>query len=201
MHPNTAFRWEDAQALRAFAREVGMGMLFAATPDGPRVAHVPFVFLDDDRIGFHLARGNGIVRHLAGSEALLVVNGPDAYISPDWYQLDHDQVPTWNYLALELQGVVTKLDRDGLIAQIDALTAEQEGHLAPKLPWTRDKMSEGRFDKMLGAITGFEMRISAWRSTAKLGQNKPASARANVADALDAVGNKAVAHLMRNLGE
>jgi transcriptional regulator len=199
MHPNSAFRWEDRDELRAFAREVGMGVLFAATPDGPRVAHVPFVFLDEDRIGFHLARGNGLVRHLAGSEALFVINGPDAYISPDWYALDHDQVPTWNYLALELQGMATKMDQDQLIAQVDAMTAEQEARLAPKPAWTRDKMSAGRFEKMLGAITGFEMRITAWRSTAKLGQNKPQSARASAAEALDAVGQKAVAYLMRNL--
>ena len=44
MHPNPAFRWEDRDAMRAFAREIGFGMLFAATADGPRVeigrAHV-----------------------------------------------------------------------------------------------------------------------------------------------------------------
>jgi transcriptional regulator len=199
MHPNSSFRWEDRDSLRAFAKEIGFGMLFAATPDGPRVAHVPFVFLDDDRIGFHFARGNGIVRHLNGSEALFVINGPDAYISPDWYALGNDQVPTWNYLALELQGVVTRMDQAQLTAQVDALTASQENQLAPKQPWTRDKMSDGRFEKMLGAIVGFEMSVTAWRSTAKLGQNKPPEARALVADALDAVGRKAMAHLMRNI--
>jgi transcriptional regulator len=199
MHPNATFRWEDRDALRAFAREIGFGMIFAATPDGPRVAHVPFVFLDDDRIGFHVARGNGLTKHLDGAEALCVVNGPDDYISPDWYGLDNNQVPTWNYLALELQGSVTKMDRDGLIAQVEALTAAQEGKLAPKPAWTRDKMDSAVFDKMLGAINGFEMRIIAWRSTAKLGQNKPADVREKVAVALDAQGQKAVAHLMRNL--
>jgi transcriptional regulator len=122
MHPNAAFRWEDRDALRAFAREVGFGMVFAATPDGPRVAHVPFVFLDDDRIGFHLARGNGLTRHLDKSEALFVVNGPDGYISPDWYGID-DQVPTWDYLALELQGRVRKMLAEELVAQVDMLSA------------------------------------------------------------------------------
>ena len=111
MHPNSAFRWDDRDALRAFAREVGFGMLFAATPDGPRVAHLPFVFLDDDRIAFHTARGNVIAKHLDGTEALFVVNGPDAYISPDWYELGNDQVPTWNYLALEMQGPVRQIGR------------------------------------------------------------------------------------------
>jgi transcriptional regulator len=199
MHPNSAFRWEDRDALRAFAEEIGFGMVLATTPDGPRVAHAPFVFLDEDRIGFHLARGNGIARHLANSEALMVVNGPDAYISPDWYRLDHNQVPTWNYLALELQGAVTRMDRDALVAQVEALTAAQEARLSPKPVWTRDKMDEGVFDKMIGAIIGFEMRITAWRGTAKLGQNKPEAAREGAAAALDACGQSAVAHLMRTL--
>ena len=199
MHPNSSFRWEERSSLIAFAREIGFGTIFAATPDGPRVAHVPFVFLDEDRIGFHLARGNGLTKHLASMEALFVVNGPDAYISPDWYELDHNQVPTWNYLALEMQGQVAKLDQAGLIAQAEAVTAQQEARLSPKPEWTRDKMDAAVFGKMLGAITGFEMRITAWRSTAKLGQNKPAEARENVAKALDERGQKSVAHLMRTL--
>ncbi len=199
MHPNSNFRWDDRDVLRGFARDIGFGMLFAATPDGPRVAHLPFVFLDDDRIGVHLARGNGLTKHLDGAEALFVINGPDAYISPEWYQAGHDQVPTWNYLALELQGQITKMDHQALIDQVDAMTQEQEGRLLPKPVWTRGKMPAGLFDKMTGAITGFEMRITAWRSTAKLGQNKSPEVRGNAADALEAQGQRAMAHLMRTL--
>ena len=198
MHPNPQFRWEDREAMRAFATEIGFGMLFAATPDGPRVAHIPFVFLDEDRIGFHVARGNGIARGLAGTEALFVVNGPDAYISPDWYELS-DQVPTWNYLTLEMQGTVTKIDRETLVAQADALSLQHETRLAPKPVWTREKMADGLFEKMLGGIFGFEMRVTAMRGTAKLGQNKTPEARANVADALDTRGQRAMALLMRDL--
>lgn len=198
MHPDPKFRWEDRDAMRAFATEIGFGMLFAATPDGPRVAHVPFVFLDEDRIGFHLSRGNGIVRGLEKQEALFVVNGPDAYVSPDWYGID-DQVPTWNYLAVEMQGPITKMDDAALTAQADVLSALHEERLAPKPVWTREKMSQGRFDKMKTGIFGYELRITAWRGTAKLGQNKPADARTRVADALEAQGQRAMAHLMRNL--
>lgn len=198
MHPNPKFRWEDRDAMRAFATEIGFGMLFAATPDGPRVAHIPFIFLDDDRIGFHIARGNGIVRGLEHGEALFVVNGPDAYISPDWYGID-DQVPTWNYLTIEMQGAVTKMDRETLIAQADALSRLNEERLAPKPVWTRDKMVDGLFDKMLGGIFGYEMRVTAWRGTAKLGQNKPPEVRARTADALEAQGQRAMALLMRDL--
>ena len=198
MHPNAAFRHEDRDALRAFAAEIGFGMLFLTTPDGPRVAHVPFVFLGDDRITFHLARGNAITKHLDGAEALFVINGPDGYISPDWYGID-DQVPTWNYIALELQGPVRKMDEAALIAQVDALSENQEARLAPKPVWTREKMAHGYFEKLLRGITGFEMTITAWRSTVKLGQNKSAEVRAAAADGAEAAGNRAIAHLMRTL--
>lgn len=200
MHPNGAFRWDDRDAMRAFAAEIGFGMLFLTTADGPRVAHVPFVFLDDERIGFHVARGNALAKHLDGAEALFVINGPEGYISPDWYGID-DQVPTWNYVALELQGSVRKMDEAALIAQVDALSDNQEQRLAPKPVWTRAKMTDGHFDKMLRAIVGFELDVTAWRSTVKLGQNKLEEVRLAAADGAEAAGNRAIAHLMRNLPE
>ena len=60
-------------------------------------------------------------------------------------------------------------------------------------------MADGLFDKMLGAITGFEMRVTAMRGTAKLGQNKSPEARVKVAAALEARGQRAMALLMRDL--
>ncbi len=200
MHPNAAFRWNDRDAMRAFAAQIGFGTLFLTTPDGPRAAHVPFVFLDDDRIGFHLARGNAITKHLDGVQALFVINGPDGYISPDWYGVD-DQVPTWNYVAFELQGVARKMDEAALIAQADALSQINEARLAPKPVWTRDKMADGLFNKMLRGITGFEIDITEWRSTCKLGQNKAAEVRMAAADGAEAAGNQAIADLMRNVPE
>lgn len=197
MHPNSAFRWEDRDAMRTFAREVGFGQLFGATPDGPRVAHLPIIWADDEHIRFHIARGNGLTRHLDGMTGLLVVNGPDAYVSPDWYGIDN-QVPTWNYVTVELEGVIGKLSTDELVQQLDSLSGEQERRLSPKNEWTRHKMEAGYFDKLTTAIVGFEMRVSAWRGTLKLGQNKEESARLAVADALDQQGRRAMAHWMRN---
>lgn len=198
MHPNPLFRWDDREALRGFSEAIGFGMVFAATPDGPRVAHVPFVWLDEERIGFHIARGNGIAKHLDGATALLVVNGPEGYVSPDWYGID-DQVPTWNYLAAEFEGPVSAMDAAGLAAQVEALSAFQEARLAPKPVWTRDKMAPGLFEKMLGAIRGFEMRVAGWRGTVKLGQNKSEEVRLAAAQGVEAAGNRALAHLMREL--
>lgn len=184
--------------MRVFARDTGFGMLFLTTPDGPQVAHLPFVFLTDDCIGFHLARNNAITKYLDGAQALFVVNGPDGYISPDWYGIDN-QVPTWNYCAIELQGDVRKMDEAALIAQSDALTRIQETKLAPKPLWDRAKMEEGHFDKMLRGIFGFSMDITQWRSTRKLGQNKPEAVRMAAADGAEAAGHSAIAEMMRGL--
>lgn len=197
MHPSPAFRWEDRAALSAFASAIGFGVLFAQTPDGPRVAHLPFV-VAADRFTFHIARGNGLARHLDGATALLVVNGPDGYVSPDHYGLPN-QVPTWNYLAAEFEGRVTRLDEAGLLAQIDALSAQEEARLAPKAPWTRNKADPAVITRLLSGIWGFEMQVMAWRGTAKLGQNKPDDVRLRTADALEAEGKAALAHLMRHL--
>jgi transcriptional regulator len=195
MHPNTAFRVDDRDTLRTYAEDIGFGMMFAATPDGPKVAHVPFVFTGEDRMAFHIARGNAMAKHLNDATALFVVNGPDGYISPDWYGTP-DQVPTWNYLAIELEGTVRMLDHDGLVAQIDTLSSLQEARLAPKPAWTRDKMTDGLFDKMLSAITGFEMTITAWRGTAKFNQNKDDATRLRAASAVRGTGNITLAEWM-----
>lgn len=198
MHPNAAFRWEDQNAMRLFAQNIGFGMLFMTTPDGPRVAHLPLVFLADDSIGFHMARSNALAKYLDGAEALFVVNGPDGYISPDWYGADN-QVPTWNYCAVEMQGDVRKMAETELVAQSDALSMLQESKLAPKPLWTRAKMAEGYFEKMLRGIFGFKMEITEWRGTLKLGQNKSDAIRMAAANGAARAGNGAIANLMRGV--
>jgi transcriptional regulator len=197
MHPNPAFRWEDRAAMREFVREVAFGQLFAATPDGPRVAQVPAIWLDETTLGLHVARGNGITRHLDGATALFTVLGPDGYISPDWYGLDPAQVPTWNYVAVELEGTARRMTDDALIEQIDALVAEQEHRLPDHPAWTRDKMAPDDFDAMLRGIVGFRIEVTAWRGTMKLSQNKPEPARVAAAQARAATGRPAIAELMR----
>lgn len=198
MHPNRAFHLDDRSAMRSFVRDVAFGALFAGTPDGPRVVHLPVVWLDDQTLGLHLARANGIAKHLDGATALFVAQGPDGYISPEWYRLGDDQVPTWNYVAVELEGMMRAMDRDALVDQIERLGADQEARLAPKAPWTHAKMDPRRFEAMLGAISGYRLEVTAWRGTAKLGQNKPEAARLAAADAVAEAGRPALARLMRN---
>lgn len=196
MHPSAPFHWKDDAELAAFVAHRSFGALFAVTPDGPRVAHVPVVMLDDARIAFHLARSNALTPHLDGCTALFVAQGPDGYISPDWYGLP-DQVPTWNYIAVEAEGQVSRGD-DAMLSQIlDRLSAEHEARLAPKPVWTRDKMADGLAERMQRGIVAFSMTVTAWRGTRKLGQNKSEEVRMAAAEAVGAAGNAALASYMR----
>lgn len=200
MHPNRKFHIRDRDEMASLVRELGFGVLFVATAEGPRSVHVP-VLLDGERLRFHVSRGNLVHSALAaGGEALFVATGPHAYISPEWYGLE-DRVPTWNYVAVELEGPVRTLAPEELVRLVDDLSAEQEARLAPKVPWTRDKMSPGRFEGLLKAITGFEIQVAAWRGTAKMDQDKPGEVRARIADALAQRGELEAAETMRKAAQ
>ena len=196
MHPNAGFAWQSREEMLAFIAEVSFSTIFLRNEDGPRVAHVPVTVEAPDRLRFHLARSNRAAPGLDGSEVLLSFLGPDAYISPDWYGTP-DQVPTWNYLAVECEGTARQLGEDELVAQLDRLSAAHESRLAPKAPWTRDKMTPARFGAMLRAIACYEIQVRELRGTRKLGQNKKPAERDGASRGLDAAGCTDMAELMR----
>lgn len=189
MHPNRALAWEDREAMLAFVADIAFATVVV---DGPMLVHVPVLVAGPDRIRFHVSRGNRA--KLEGKRAIVSVLGPDAYISPDWYGQE-DQVPTWNYLAVEAEGPLSPLDEAELTGLLDDLSAAHEARLAPKPAWTRAKMSPGRFEGMLKAIIGYELAIEDLRGTRKLGQNKDEATRRAAAAGL-APFNPALAALM-----
>ncbi len=199
MHPNPLYRTDDRALCESLIAEIGFGMVFAQTPDGPRVAHTPLLTTGDGAVQFHLARGNTLTRHLDGSTALIVVNGPDAYVSPRWYA-GRDTVPTWDYVALELEGRVRRMADEGLEAFLHAAIAKHEERLEGE-PWRAEESSAKVWSGLFRGITGFEMEVLAWRPTLKLSQNKTAEDRARIAEGLDAAGHAALAHLVRELPE
>jgi transcriptional regulator len=207
VHPNPAFRQTSTDRNLAFARARGFGILMINGTEGPLAAHVPFLLNDDATLAdLHLARSNPIARAGLPAPALIAVSGPDAYISPDWYgshQEVPDQVPTWNYVAVHLRGVLEPLPDDALRAHVDALSAERERRIADKMPWTSAKMTDGAMPRMMRMILPFRMRVEAVDGTWKLNQNKPADVRARAAASLargDASA-QAIAALMRDQPE
>ncbi|MAK81462.1 FMN-binding negative transcriptional regulator [Phenylobacterium sp.] len=187
MHPAAPFRVTDAEALITHLTTYPFMGFFAAGEASLRVAHAPVVLRQEGEavaLDFHLSRNNVLSPIFAqGAAALAVSQGPDAYVSPDWYERP-DQVPTWNYLTVEAEGEVTPLGEADLVRILDDLSAQAEARLAPKPPWTRHKMSPGRFEAMLAGIQGFRLRPHRLEGTFKLSQNKPADERTRVTWAL-----------------
>lgn len=185
MHPNRAFRTEDAALNLAFARTRGFGTLCVNGDQGPMLAHVPFWLNDDATMGeLHLVRANPIARAVLGpTPAVIAVMGPDGYISPDWYG-DPAQVPTWNYVAVHLRGQLIPADADDMRPHLDRVSAHFEEGLAPKKPWTVDKMPEDALARMMRGILPFRFALETVEGTWKLNQNKTDTARLGAAEAV-----------------
>ncbi|NKB26272.1 MAG: FMN-binding negative transcriptional regulator [Rhodobacteraceae bacterium] len=199
MHPNPAFRGEAASRHIALARSRSFGTLLLNGADGPLAAHVPFLLdAKAETLDLHLVRSNPILRELTSPQtALIAVAGADGYISPDWYEAP-DQVPTWNYVAVHLRGTLVRLPDDRLTDVLTRQSAEYESRLAPKPPWTIDKMTPEALARMLRMIVPCRMTLASVDGTWKLGQNKPDAARLNAARAItDSDFGQEVAELSR----
>lgn len=205
MHPNPAFRDASRQQNLDFARSRGFGVLSVNGAEGPLAAHVPFELSDDAaEVRLHLARSNPIARADLPRPAVIIVSGPDAYVSPDWYGLP-DQVPTWNYVAVHLRGILHPAPPEALLPHLDAVSDHFETRLLPKRPWKTSKMTEGTMDRMMRMILPFRLQVTAVDGTWKLNQNKTPAARAGAAAGLESQtgpGDAArIAALMRGLPE
>lgn len=181
MHPDGYFAWPDEAAMRACVEQVGFAHIFVPTNDGPMVVHAPLV-LAGEAFRFHVARRNRARPFLDGERVLASVVAGNAYVSPDWYDRRTDQVPTWNYVAVEIEGIARLLDEAALLAQLDRLSDVHEATLDAKPGWTRDKVSASSMKGLLAAIEAYEIGDVTMRGTRKLNQNKSAADRAGVAD-------------------
>ena len=183
MHPNPVFHTQTEQINLAYARDRAFGLLAVNGPDGPLLSHVPFLLDDDGQtIWLHLVRSNPIARALKQPQGCkIAVKGPDSYISPDWYGVE-DQVPTWNYIAVHVTGVLELRPQEELHGILDRQSKHFEDQLLPKKPWTTDKMSDGVMERMMRSIVPCRMQVTGVDGTWKLNQNKPDDVRLRAAD-------------------
>ena len=205
MHPNPVFRQEPSARLLEFARERGFGVFTAAGPRGVLAAHLPFV-MEQERAAAHLVRANPLAQHLLEGPvaALLIVSGPDSYISPDWYRAS-GKLPTWNYVAVHVRGTLRRLEDDALAAHLDRLVQTFEDRLAPKVAWKTDRIDPSVLADLMRLIMPVELTIERVDGTFKLNQNRTADERASAAAALEAADapgmeHRALAALMRQVG-
>lgn len=172
MHPNRAFEWTNEDEMLRFAAEQSFAHIFAAVSGGLGVVHAPVVVVDG-KIQFHVARRNRLAGHLSGQRVLVSILGRHAYQSANWY-VSENQVPTWHYEAVEIEGTAREMSNGELTALLDLLTETHERRVEPESPWTRQKMEPGKFEAMTQAIIGFEVAPEAIRGTRKFNQHKDA---------------------------
>lgn len=144
--------------------ERAFGQLVVSTSGAPMAVHMPFLVDRKDgdhlRVELHLARMNPILKTLEdGCEVLLMCEGGDGYISPDWYGSDN-RVPTWAYESVHLTGMARVLPETENRGHVDRLSAFFEAQLLPKLPWTSAKMDQKKLAAMLKAIVTVSIEIT-----------------------------------------
>jgi transcriptional regulator len=150
----------------------------------------------------HVARSNPQwSTAAAGVPALAIVHGPQAYISPSWYESTKEHgrtVPTWNYTTVHFTGPVTfRRDEDWLRDVVTRLTERYEAGRERR--WWVSDAPEQFIAGQLRAIVGVELLVERIEAKNKLSQNRPPQDRANVIAALRAErgdGALAIAELM-----
>lgn len=180
MYVPTHYAARDARALirqYPFANVItgGGAALFATS--------TPLIFETDrdgeDRLVGHIALRNAHAEQLTTLQpALAIFNGPNGYISPRWY-VDKPQVPTWNYLAVQVRGELDPiLEPEAVLAVLRrTITLMEQG---TENPWRLEDAPEGMTERLLPRIRAFRIRINAIQAAAKLSQAHPAADRLRV---------------------
>jgi transcriptional regulator len=169
----------SSETVQHFLARPGAANLVAMTRHGLIVTLLPVVYDPDvgeyGALQGHLARNNTQWSEPAVGEALAIIQGADAYVSPSWYasKAEHGRVvPTWNYTTAHVYGrLVIHDDPEWISRQVRRLTGMHEAEFDH--PWSVDD-APGRFIAgQLRAIVGVELVITRIEAKAKLSQNRP----------------------------
>jgi transcriptional regulator len=183
------FEVEDPAALLGELCAVVPATLVTHGSGGFRASILPMLFDRDDgphdMLRGHLARGNPQWREIEAAvaaggdgagEALAIFDGPDAYVSPAWYEekrLTGRVVPTWNYVTVQAHGTISTIhDPDWLIPHVGRLVARHEAGRPD--PWSLTDAPEDYVRTQARAIVGLELRIARLEAKEKLTQNRSA---------------------------
>lgn len=148
----------------------------------------------------HVARNNPHWRTPAIGDAMVILAGPDAYISPAWYATKREHgrvVPTWNYITAHAYGRLVIHDDPGWVeANVRRLTGLHEGTRAE--PWSVDDAPEAYLAGQLKAIVGVEVIIDRVEGKWKLSQNRSAADMVGAIEGLEAEGEDGISSAMRD---
>jgi transcriptional regulator len=190
MYQPDHFRVDDVAQMHALMRERPFAALVSAGPAGLYGSHLPTVLRDEGEFGViecHLARANPHCKELATvSEALMIFQGPEGYITPNWYATKAETgkvVPTWNYAVVHAYGrPEVEEDAVWLRRHVGELTTQQEK--AEARPWEVSDAPERYIEVMLRGIIGFRFVVTRLEGKWKMSQNRQMPDRAGVVEGL-----------------
>ena len=190
---------ENEEDLKDFIRKNGFGIV-VSTVDGKLWAtHIPLILVGDKLQG-HISRGNKQWRALPQNEEVMVIfQGPHTYVSSSWY--DHENVPSWNYVAVHVYGKAHMQSEQELIESLRQLTNKYEKDSVH--PVSIDTMSEKFLHAELRGTIGFEITIERMEASYKLSQNRDEKNHTQIISELEKRGDEnsvSVANEMRKYG-
>ena len=208
MYVPSHFEETRTEVLHQLIRDHSQAVLVTLGSGGLTANHIPFE-LDPDPAPFgtlrgHVARANPVWHDFSKEmEALVVFQGPQAYISPSWYETKKQTgkvVPTYNYIVVHAHGALRVVqDQAWLRDLVERLTNRFEGQKSE--PW-RVTDAPGEFvNKLLGAIVGLEMPVTRLIGKWKLSQNRPQEDRDGVVRGLSESGDADQLAMARLVGE
>jgi transcriptional regulator len=187
-------------AVEELLTHCGAGDLISYTPGTGLIATMlPFAYepaaSGRGSLHGHVARNNEHWQHEPVDEALVVLRGPDGYVSPSWYATKREHgrvVPTWNYVTAHVYGhLVIRDDVEYVRRVVGLLTAEHEA--GREHPWSVEDAPAPFIEGQLRAIVGVELQITRIEAKAKLSQNRSPADVDGVVDGSRSAGDHALA--------
>ena len=202
MYIPKAFRQDDIGTLHTFMQVYSFATLVTVQNGVPFATHLPCI-LDTGRgphgtLLAHMARANPQWHDFnSAQEVLAIFQGPHAYISPSWYEVELS-VPTWNYAAVHAYGLPRLIeDQEELSQLLKTLIQTHESQFENPWPF---QLPDDYLQKMIRGIAGFEIEITRLEGKFKLSQNRSATERENVIASLqESTDALAVAEMMKSL--
>jgi transcriptional regulator len=209
MYTPKDFRVDDLPTLHADMQRNTLATLVSLTTSGLVATHLP-ILLDPQRGPFgtllgHVSRANlQWQQSNPATEALLIFNGPDTYVTPNWYPARQETgrvVPTWNYAAIHAYGKLSFFDDPDRLRTIVTRLTDIHESTFPN-PWKVTDAPAVYIDAQLKAIIGFELPILRIEGKRKFNQNRSTADQAGVIEGLRSLNDptkSAVADFMQGL--
>ena len=181
------FEFHGLKEKHDFIEKYNFGQLICTRGDNLNMSYVPFLLNRTDfplgSLQCHVAKSNSIWRDITKGRITAIFSGPHAYISPCWYSSE-DQVPTWNYSAVFAEGKVRLLDDNQLAPLLIKLTNSEENRTWNNIKWPTREVGTPKYDPMMKAIVGIELKIEKIYGKLKMSQNRSSEDRAGAVKGL-----------------